>query len=100
MIYPEDSWKQQWDIFISLILIFTCAVTPYRLAFIEEDSTDWVIINYSVDCMFLIDMILCFNTAYYDEDFKMMQHRAVIAITYVKGWFFIDLLAIFPIGLI
>ena len=45
-------------------------------------------------------MILIFNNAYYDEDFKMVQHRGVIAFTYLKGWFFIDLMAIFPIGLI
>lgn len=43
-------------------------------------------------------MILIFNNAYYDEDFKMIQHRGAIAITYIKGWFLIDLLAIFPIS--
>ena len=81
-------------------MIFTCAVTPYRLAFTEKDEIEWVIINYSVDIMFLIDMILNFNSAFYDEDFKMKQNRGLIAITYIKGWFFIDLVAIFPIGLI
>lgn len=43
-------------------------------------------------------MILIFNTAYYDEDFKMIQHRGVLAVTYFRGWFLVDLLAIFPIG--
>ena len=47
-----------------------------------------------------MDMLLIFNTAYYDEDFKMIQHRGVIALTYMRGWFFIDLLAILPIGYI
>ena len=45
-------------------------------------------------------MVLIFNTAFYDEDFKMIAHRGIIAVTYFKGWFIIDLLAIFPIGLI
>lgn len=54
--------------------------------------------NNTIDFIFFIDMILIFNTAYYDEDFKMIQHRGVIAITYFKGWFLVDLLAIFPIG--
>lgn len=41
MIYPEDTWKEQWDLFVSLILIFTCAVTPFRLAFTESDDDAW-----------------------------------------------------------
>ena len=100
MIYPEDTWKEQWDLFVSVILIFTCTITPYRLAFTEDDSLTWKIVNYSVDLIFLTDMLLIFNTAFYDEDFKMVSHRGLIAITYLKGWFTIDLLAIFPIGLI
>lgn len=100
MIYPEDTWKEQWDLFVSFILIFTCAVTPYRLSFVSEDDIDWEIINGIVDLAFFVDMILIFNTAYYDEDFKMIQHRGVIAFSYFRGWFIIDLLAIFPIGYI
>ena len=72
MIYPEDTWKEQWDLFVSLILIFTCAVTPFRLAFYETEDTAWEITNGSVDLIFFIDMILIFNTAYYDEDFQMI----------------------------
>lgn len=100
MIYPEDNWKEKWDLFVSLVLIFTCAVTPYRLAFIDVDSIDWEIINGVTDLIFFADMILIFNTAFYDDDFKMIQHRGLIALTYIRGWFFIDLLAIFPIGYI
>ena len=61
MIYPEDTWKEQWDLLVSLVLIFTCAITPYRLAFTEDDTLDWKIVNYSVDFIFLVDMILIFN---------------------------------------
>lgn len=100
LIYPEDTWKEQWDLFVSLVLIFTCAVTPFRLAFIDKDDIDWEIINGVTDLIFFVDMILIFNTAFYDEDFKMIQHRGLIAITYIRGWFLIDLLAIFPIGYI
>lgn len=98
MIYPEDTWKEKWDLVVSIVLIFTCAITPFRLAFYTDDPIGWQIINNTIDMIFFIDMILIFNTAYYDEDFKMIQHRGVIAFTYFKGWFLIDLMAIFPIG--
>jgi hypothetical protein len=52
-----------------LILIFTCAVTPYRLAFFVDEDLEWEIINGVVDLIFFVDMLLIFNTAYYDEDF-------------------------------
>ena len=100
MIYPEDTWKEQWDLLVSLVLIFTCCTTPFRLAFYETDNFEWQIVNGIVDLVFFTDMILIFNTAYYDEDFKMVQHRGLIALTYMRGWFVIDLLAIFPIGYI
>lgn len=100
MIYPEDTWKESWDLIVSAVLIFTCCSTPFRLAFVENETTDWKIANYAVDFIFFIDMILIFNQAYYDEDFKMIQHRGIIAITYIKGWFFIDLMAILPISVI
>lgn len=96
MIYPNNPYKDDWDSFITIILIFTCMVTPYRIAFIDEDSDLWVGINYSIDGLFLIDMILCFMTAYYTEEFELIEDRKEIAKTYLTSWFPIDFLAIFP----
>lgn len=69
MIYPNNQLKSNWDTIITIVLIFTCMVTPYRIAFVEEDSDMWVGINYFIDGLFLIDMILCFLTAYHTEEF-------------------------------
>lgn len=49
--------------------------------------------------MFLCDMIIIFNSAYYDEDFNLVQDRKLIAKQYLTGWFSIDLLAIVPFDL-
>ena len=53
-----------------------------------------------MDSLFLVDIFLCFNTAYYDEDYETVEDRCVIAKTYLSGWFTIDLLAIFPFDLL
>ena len=50
--------------------------------------------------MFLIDIVIIFNAAYEDEDFNMIDDRKVIATTYIKSWFFIDIFAIVPFHLI
>ena len=53
-----------------------------------------------MDFIFLVDMVLIFNTAFYDEDFKMIQHRGVIAVAYLKDWFLVSLVVFFPSDLL
>ena len=43
-----------------------------------------------------MDIIVIFNSAYYDEDFKIISDRKQINWNYITGWFFIDLLTIIP----
>jgi len=64
MIYPENTKKDIWDIFITILLIMTCIITPVNIAF----SHEWDVYNAIVDGLFLLDVILIFNTAFYDED--------------------------------
>ena len=45
---------------------------------------------------FFIDIIIIFNTALTTEDFETIDDHKQIAIHYLKGWFWIDLIAIFP----
>jgi len=96
MLYPNNKYKKAWDILITFALLFTCCVTPYRIAFIEEEPVEWEIINLTLDILFLIDIFFCFISAYYTEEFVMIDGRKDIAINYITGWFSIDLLAIFP----
>lgn len=79
IIYPEDSWKSKWDIFISLVLIASCLSTPIELAFFEEPTIGWKYSNFSIDLMFFIDIIIIFNTAYYNQDFILIDERSQIA---------------------
>ena len=72
MIYPEDKFKTRWDLFISIILIFVCFVTPVRISFVDEDTIEWTIALIIFDSMFLIDMLIIFNSAIYNEEFKMI----------------------------
>jgi hypothetical protein len=100
MLQTEDPFKGYWDIYIALVLIFTSLVTPYRIALVEKDNTQWNIINNTVDIMFLIDIIIIFNSAFEDEDFNIIDDRKKLATTYIKSWFFIDVFAIVPFHLI
>jgi hypothetical protein len=93
---PLDEIKGLWDIALVIVLVFSSLMSPYRLAFVEEDDTKWKVINFVVDLMFTIDIIVVFNTAYYDDDYKIVEERKIVAITYLKGWFIIDIGAVIP----
>ena len=83
LFYPEDFVINFWSLFITVVLIFTCCVTPFRIAFIEEDTYTWQVINTVVDFLFLIDIIIIFNTAVQDENFELIDNRKTISCLYI-----------------
>ena len=58
---------------MTIVLVFSCYMTPLLIAFPEPEGSDserrWFIINIIVDSMFFIDIIVVFNTAVYDQYF-------------------------------
>ena len=86
--------------FVTIVLIFTAFATPYRVAYIELETDGWNMVNICIDILFGIDILVIFNTAFYDEDFKIVSDRKSIAKKYIRSWFFIDLLAILPFDII
>ena len=74
-------------------------VTTAQMALYEKLSTGWTTINYIVDFLFFLDILLIFNTAIINEDGQIIEDRTYIAKTYLKGWFFIDFVAILPFEL-
>lgn len=98
IIYPEYRFKDPWDLFIGLVLIITCSVTPVHIAFYEDekDIGGFIYVNYLFDTLFAIDLIVQFVSAYYDEDYYLIDDIRIISFNYVRSWFFIDITAIFP----
>ena len=52
------------------------------------------------DALFLIDILLTFNSATLDDDYETEYDRCKITKNYLKGWFIIDLISILPFNLI
>ena len=100
LLYPDDKFLTIWDIYIAIILIFSCMTVPYRLALVEIDTPTWVYINGFIDINFLLDIILIFNKTIFDDNFSLVTNRKIIAREYMKGWFVVDTVAIIPFDLI
>ena len=101
LIYPENPYKGNWDLFISCALILSCFYTPLSLAFQKEKYENILrLVDFVVDSLFFIDIILTFNTCYYNDKVQLIDDRKIIAITYLKGWFTIDLVSCIPFNLL
>jgi hypothetical protein len=49
-----------------------------------------MIINFTVDILFLVDVVVSFNTAYFDDNSILVDDRLQIALNYMKSWFVLD----------
>ena len=100
ILLPDDPLQVNWDLYITLILFFTFIVTPFRIAFTNDDNLAWTIADGVIDFMFLIDIILNFFMAYYNNEYILIDKRTKIAVKYITTWFFIDLVAVVPFNLL
>lgn len=94
----NNKFKLAWDIFVLSILLIVSMLVPVRLAFATHDPISWLVTYTVVDSIFAIDLILTFFTSISDEN-KVYEitNKKFIAKQYLKGWFWIDLISIFPV---
>lgn len=98
MMYPGDARKSTWDIIMTIVLLITSFQTPYAIGFRISSEID--ILGTIIDSLFAIDIFVCFNTAFFNEDQVLIDNRKKIAIQYMQGWFLIDILSIMPFDII
>ena len=71
-------------------------VLPVKFSFYDESSNEaWDLFDQIVDLLFFFDMIFTFFTPIVMDD-KMVTSLWKIAKSYLKFWFWLDLLSIFP----
>lgn len=97
LIYPDSCWKSPFDLFVSILLLYSCNVAPLQLAFYEDLSTfGWELSNYIIDGVFFLDIILSFFTVIVDDDLNEIVDCGVIAKNYLFSWFAVDFVSIIP----
>jgi Ion transport protein/Cyclic nucleotide-binding domain len=99
IFHPESSWKLAWDILSFFIIFYQALTIPYFQAFDINDPTVWDDIDQFITGFFFVDIILSFNTAYY-EGGSIISSRKEISKNYLKYWFWVDIITTFPYNLI
>jgi hypothetical protein len=102
IIYPDNKFNQIWEVLNTICIIFSCFITPVSLAFSDDLSSNdsFTALMYFFDFFFLSDIIMNFITANKDENEKVIDDIKIISSQYIKSWFIIDLISIFPFDLI
>ena len=100
IIFPDDSFKVLWDIIIMFIMLYTVTITPYRVAFIENDSGFWLGLDYTIDCIFMCDVVInCFVAYKNNEEVLIVRHWPILK-HYLSTWMLFDLASSIPFQII
>ncbi|KAH8054135.1 voltage-gated potassium channel [Aureococcus anophagefferens] len=108
IIHPTCDPKIYWDLYVSICIVWSTMSVPYGIGFGVMASMKCLpglfIIDSIVDLSFMVDITLCFFTAYRDPlTGRLETSRSAIAKRYMKfpsGAFFVDFASTFPLDFI
>ena len=95
----------KWDLIMVICLLFTATVTPVEVVFLDGGQyiTSLWVVNRVVDLCFICDIVLTFFLGFQHPSEKgghYVFNSYYIALTYVQGWFVIDLATVLPFWLL
>lgn len=96
LFHPNDKFIIFWGYIMSILLIYTATFTPYREIFIDYESFSLTLCDYFTDSLFLLDIMITLNLAFFNKNDKLVSDRGKIFWNYFKSWLLIDILGIFP----
>jgi Ca2+-binding EF-hand superfamily protein len=97
---PDSSFSAFWDLTQVMLLLYVAITVPLRAGFSLEVEL-WSVaffVDAVIDLYFISDICLNFTTAFYRKDGMREDRFVPIAINYMKGWFFIDLISTLPVS--
>lgn len=102
LINPFGKKWKIWEYLTTLLLVYVMIFTPFKIAFIDDGLFPiWDIIDQVVNYIYMLDILFRFILPVYDDDEQDWKTTLwVIAKQYLKFWFWIDLVSVFPLDLI
>lgn len=97
LLPPLSTSRNRWERLLNLFMLYTSFIIPMRVAFGHLNETPLVIFEIVMDAAFLLDIIVNFRTATYNDSYELIFEPMLIAKLYItSGWFWVDLLAAMP----
>jgi len=109
VLQESNLFARLWQVIVSFFLFYTATVFPYYLCFYHfrtpetetpyEDDL-WTVIEWLVDIVFWVDLLLGFITTFRDERGIEVVEPGPILRNYLRGAFWINLPACVPLPLV
>ena len=101
ILMPNGPYKERWDLFVMVLVLYSAFFVPLRVCFEARAPPlgAWWSLEVFISVMFLLDVILGFNTALQIEG-VWVYDRPTIARHYFSGWFWIDFPSALPVELL
>ena len=97
---PRHKCVESWQLIINLFLFYVTFMLTYELSFIDSPTMFFRVSEYITSIVFFFDILFNMNLAYYNSKNKLVSKRKKIIISYLKFWFWMDLVSAFPFYLI
>ncbi|GAX74589.1 hypothetical protein CEUSTIGMA_g2037.t1 [Chlamydomonas eustigma] len=99
VVDPANRWRIRWDVVLIIAMVYVVVLSPYYIAF-DVDTSNLKnapgAVDLFVNCIFMLDILLNFRTAYPNADGDLVHNHRKIAIHYMAGWFWLDLVSSLP----
>ncbi|CAG9312247.1 unnamed protein product [Blepharisma stoltei] len=100
-IGPASRFKKCWTVLISILLIYTISIMPWRLAFTDPVFFDgWTIFEMILDFIFITDVFVCMLSVEYDNYGNFNPKFSANFWKYIFTWFILDVVASLPMTLV
>ena len=99
----NDYYKILWDNSVLVLAVINAFAVPVELSVYQElsDLMWYIIIDLIINFVFLVDVLIFFNTSYLNVEGERVRTRKDIALHYMfRGFFFIDFFSSIPYTLI
>ena len=97
LVFPNSTFAKIWGVILLIVLLYVTFLLTFEASFLENPSNIYRIFEFVVTGVYFLDILINFNKVIIIQKKKLLlTRRKDIAKHYLKGWFFIDLLAFFP----
>ena len=100
IIHPDCQFKEIWDFLIFILLLYILIFNPILLAFESILNSTFCGINYFIDFVYFVDLVINFFVGFYDFEEELILTHKIIILHYLKTSFIADLISAIPIELI
>ena len=100
IIMPNSTFKNVANLILAVLLLYTATYMPYKTCFIDDATLVSEIVDWGVDALFMMDIVINFMSAVEKADGSYIHKPREIAREYVRTWFFFDLVSVMPFQLL